>query len=131
MGSDRANMIRTSGADSSRLSISSAPSSSSQGSGTDDIESLGDVYVWGEVWTDVAPSDGQTSTSCSKIDVLIPKPLESDVVLDVNQIVCGSRHVALTTRQGRCLHGARNSVGALVTELMQILVAPSLLSQYQ
>ncbi|XP_062180342.1 PH, RCC1 and FYVE domains-containing protein 1-like [Phragmites australis] len=100
VGSDRANMIRTSGADSSRLSISSAPSSSSQGSGTDDIESLGDVYVWGEVWTDVAPSDGHTSSSCSKIDVLIPKPLESDVVLDVNQVVCGSRHVALTTRQG-------------------------------
>ncbi|KAF8676200.1 hypothetical protein HU200_047071 [Digitaria exilis] len=99
-GSDRANMIRTSGADSTRLSISSAPSSSSQGSGTDDIESLGDVYVWGEVWTDVAPSDGQTSSSCSKVDVLIPKPLESDVVLDVNQIACGSRHVALTTRQG-------------------------------
>jgi len=99
-GSDRANMIRTSGADSTRLSISSAPSSSSQGSGTDDIESLGDVYVWGEVWTDVAPSDGSTSSSCSKVDVLIPKSLESDVVLDVNQIVCGSRHVALTTRQG-------------------------------
>ncbi|KAJ1284972.1 hypothetical protein BS78_03G245700 [Paspalum vaginatum] len=100
VGSDRANMVRTSGADSTRLSISSAPSSSSQGSGTDDIESLGDVYVWGEVWTDVTPSDGYTSSSCSKIDVLIPKPLESDVVLDVNQIVCGSRHVALTTRQG-------------------------------
>ncbi|KAL6615859.1 hypothetical protein ACP70R_038129 [Stipagrostis hirtigluma subsp. patula] len=100
VGSDRANMIRTSGADSSRLSISSAPSASSVGSGTDDIESLGDVYVWGEVWTDVAASDGLTSSSCSKIDVLIPKPLESDVVLDVNQIVCGSRHVALTTRQG-------------------------------
>jgi hypothetical protein len=45
VGSDRANMIRTSAADSSRLSISSAPSSSSQGSGTDDIESLGDIYV--------------------------------------------------------------------------------------
>nr|CAB3478039.1 unnamed protein product [Digitaria exilis] len=72
----------------------------SDGSGTDDIESLGDVYVWGEVWIDVAPSDGQTSSSCSKVDVLIPKPLESDVVLDVNQIACGSRHVALTTRQG-------------------------------
>jgi hypothetical protein len=75
VGSDRANMIRTSAADCSRLSISRAPSSSSQGSGTDDIESLGDVYVWGEVWTDLATSDGQTGASCSKIDVLIPKPL--------------------------------------------------------
>uniref|UniRef100_A0A0D9YDP3 FYVE-type domain-containing protein n=1 Tax=Oryza glumipatula TaxID=40148 RepID=A0A0D9YDP3_9ORYZ len=100
VGFDRLNMIRTSAADSSRVSISSALSSYSQGSGTDDIESLGDVYVWGEVWTDVTPSDGHTSSSCSKVDVLIPKPLESDVVLDVNQIACGSRHVALTTRQG-------------------------------
>uniref|UniRef100_A0A0E0JMX1 FYVE-type domain-containing protein n=1 Tax=Oryza punctata TaxID=4537 RepID=A0A0E0JMX1_ORYPU len=100
VGFDRPNMIRTSAADSSRVSISSALSSYSQGSGTDDIESLGDVYVWGEVWTDVTPSDGHTSSSCSKVDVLIPKPLESDVVLDVNQIACGSRHVALTTRQG-------------------------------
>ncbi|XP_052140478.1 PH, RCC1 and FYVE domains-containing protein 1-like isoform X1 [Oryza glaberrima] len=100
VGFDRLNMIRTSAADSSRVSISSALSSYSQGSGTDDIESLGDVYVWGEVWTDVTPSDGHTSSSCSKVDVLIPKPLESDVVLDVNQIACGTRHVALTTRQG-------------------------------
>lgn len=100
VGSDRANMLRASTGDSSRLSISSAPSSSSQGSGPDDIESLGDVYVWGEVWTDVIPSEGSSNYLCSKADFLIPKPLESDVVLDVQQIACGSRHIALTTRQG-------------------------------
>lgn len=101
VGSDRANMLRVSTGDSSRISISSSiPSSSSQGSGPDDIESLGDVYVWGEVWTDVIPSEGSSNLVCSKTDVLIPKPLESDVVLDVQQISCGSRHIALTTRQG-------------------------------
>uniref|UniRef100_A0A452ZR06 E3 ubiquitin-protein ligase HERC1 n=1 Tax=Aegilops tauschii subsp. strangulata TaxID=200361 RepID=A0A452ZR06_AEGTS len=99
--SDRANMLRVSTGDSSRISISSSiPSSSSQGSGPDDIESLGDVYVWGEVWTDVLPPEGSSNFLCSKTDVLIPKPLESDVVLDVQQISCGSRHIALTTRQG-------------------------------
>uniref|UniRef100_A0A804Q510 Regulator of chromosome condensation (RCC1) family protein n=1 Tax=Zea mays TaxID=4577 RepID=A0A804Q510_MAIZE len=97
--SDRANMLRAS-TDSSRLSISSAPSSSSQGSGQDDIESLGDVYVWGEVWTDMIPAEGSANYLCSKADILIPKPLESDVVLDVQQIACGYRHIALTTRQG-------------------------------
>ncbi|KAJ1263895.1 hypothetical protein BS78_09G221200 [Paspalum vaginatum] len=97
--SDRANMLRAS-TDGSRISISSAPSSSSQSSGQDDIESLGDVYVWGEVWTDVVPAEGSSNYLCSKADILIPKPLESDVVLDVQQIACGSRHIALTTRQG-------------------------------
>ncbi|RCV16720.1 hypothetical protein SETIT_3G160900v2 [Setaria italica] len=100
VGSDRANMLRAS-TDGGRVSISSSvPSSSSQGSGQDDIESLGDVYVWGEVWTDVIPAEGSSNYLCSKADILIPKPLESDVVLDVQQIACGSRHIALTTRQG-------------------------------
>lgn len=47
VGSERANMqLRTSGGDGFRISVSSTPSCSSQGSGPDDIESLGDVYVW-------------------------------------------------------------------------------------
>uniref|UniRef100_A0A0D3GAE3 FYVE-type domain-containing protein n=1 Tax=Oryza barthii TaxID=65489 RepID=A0A0D3GAE3_9ORYZ len=100
VGSDRVNMLRASTGDNSRVSISSAPSSSSQSSGLDDIESLGDVYVWGEVWTEVLPSEGSSNYLCSKTDFLIPKPLESDVVLDVQQIACGSRHIGLTTRQG-------------------------------
>ncbi|KAL6610595.1 hypothetical protein ACP70R_040564 [Stipagrostis hirtigluma subsp. patula] len=99
VGSDRANMLRASIGDSSRLSISSAPSSSSQSSGADDIESLGDVYVWGEVWTDVI-TEGSSNYLFTKADILFPKPLETDVVLDVQQIGCGSRHIALTTRQG-------------------------------
>ncbi|PUZ64956.1 hypothetical protein GQ55_3G184500 [Panicum hallii var. hallii] len=93
-------MLRAS-TDGGRISISSSvPSSSSQSSGQDDIESLGDVYVWGEVWTDAIPTEGSSNYLCSKADILVPKPLESDVVLDVQQIACGSRHIALTTRQG-------------------------------
>ncbi|CAN6341219.1 unnamed protein product [Urochloa humidicola] len=100
VGLDRTNMLRAS-TDGGRVSISSSvPSSSSQGSGQDDIESLGDVYVWGEVLTDVIPAEGSSNYLCSNIDILVPKPLESDVVLDVQQIACGSRHIALTTRQG-------------------------------
>jgi hypothetical protein len=60
----------------------------------------------------VAPSDGQTNSTCSKVDVLIPKPLESDVVLDVVLL--------LLLDKEWCLHGVRNSVGALVMEVMQI-----------
>ncbi|PKA52088.1 Ultraviolet-B receptor UVR8 [Apostasia shenzhenica] len=109
VGSDHANMhLRSSNGDVSRLSISSAPSCSSQGSGPDDIESLGDVYVWGEVW-----NDGTSPDVCVKIDVLLPKPLESNVVLDVHQIACGYRHAALVTRQGEVFTWGEESGGWL------------------
>ncbi|XP_074291010.1 PH, RCC1 and FYVE domains-containing protein 1-like [Silene latifolia] len=89
-----------------RLSVSSTPSCSSTGSGPDDIESLGDVYVWGELWTDSGPYS-------TKTDVLIPKPLESNVVLDVHQIACGVRHVALVTRQGEVFTWGEEAGGRL------------------
>ncbi|CAA2975577.1 PH, RCC1 and FYVE domains-containing 1-like [Olea europaea subsp. europaea] len=101
VGSESANMqIRTSSTDGFRISVSSAPSCSSQGSGPDDIESLGDVYVWGEIWSDGGPIDGNGCTIPIKNEALTPRPLESNVVLDVLQISCGVRHVALVTRQG-------------------------------
>jgi len=87
-----------------RLSVSSTPSCSSQGSGQDDIESLGDVYIWGELWSDGVPDSS---------DALIPKPLESNVVLDVHQIACGVRHVALVTRQGEVFTWGEESGGRL------------------
>lgn len=115
VGSERAKMqLRTStGGDGFRISISSTPSCSSQGSGPDDIESLGDVYVWGEVWSDAVLSDGSTGSNPTKIDVLIPKPLETNVVLDVHQIACGVRHVALVTRQGEVFTWGEESGGRL------------------
>ncbi|KAJ0015109.1 hypothetical protein Pint_19669 [Pistacia integerrima] len=82
VASEHPNMqLRTSGGDGFQISFLSTPNCSSGGSGPDDIESLGDVLT------------------ATKIDVLIPKPLESNVVLDVQQIACGVRHVALVTRQ--------------------------------
>ncbi|KAG6472677.1 PH, RCC1 and FYVE domains-containing protein 1-like [Zingiber officinale] len=111
VGSDHTNMqLRLSNGDGSvRLSVSSAPSSSSQGSGHDDIESLGDVYVWGVVWSDGPVADAL----CSRTDVLIPRSLESDVVLDVHQIACGVRHAALVTRQGEIFAWGEQSGGQL------------------
>ncbi|KAH1235306.1 hypothetical protein AAZV13_09G232900 [Glycine max] len=91
---------RTSIGDGFRVSVSSTPSVSSTGSGPDDIESLGDVYIWGEVWADGVSLDGFSTQAPSTTDVLIPKPLESSVVLDVQQIASGVRHIALVTRQG-------------------------------
>ncbi|KAM0963278.1 hypothetical protein ACFX2J_022183 [Malus domestica] len=114
VGSERANMqLRTSAGDGFRISVSSTPSCSSGGSGPDDIESLGDVYVWGEIWSDGNGPDGSTNSIPTKTNVLIPKPLESNVVLDVQQIACGVRHVALVTRQGEVFTWGEESGGRL------------------
>ncbi|KAH1136118.1 hypothetical protein AAZX31_10G006600 [Glycine max] len=107
--------VRTSCGDGSRVSVSSVSHSSSVGSGLDDIESLGDVYIWGEVWADGNSFDGlgsQLQAFC-KTDVLTPKPLESDVVLDVHQIGPGDRHIALVTRQGEVFTWGEDSGGRL------------------
>ncbi|CAN1256387.1 PH, RCC1 and FYVE domains-containing protein 1 [Linum perenne] len=111
-GSEYANMqLRPSSVDGGfRISVSSGVSSTS--SGPDDIESLGDVYMWGEVWSDGFAHEGPTISPSTRIDVLAPRPLESNVVLDVHQIACGERHVTLVTRQGEIFswgeeHGGR------------------------
>jgi len=86
-----------------RVSVSSAPSSSSQGSGQDDSDALGDVYVWGEgTWDGVLGGsiEKDTNSLVASTDALLPKPLESALVLDVHHIACGVRHAALVTRQG-------------------------------
>ncbi|KAK9931145.1 hypothetical protein M0R45_018439 [Rubus argutus] len=114
VGTERANMqLRTSAGDGFRVSVSSTPSCSSGGSGPDDIESLGDVYVWGEIWSDGNVPDGPANVIPTKTDVLIPKPLESNVVLDVHQIACGVRHIALVTRQGEVFTWGEESGGRL------------------
>lgn len=106
--------LRTSGAaDGFRISISSTPSCSNQNSGHDDIESLGDVFLWGEVWSDVASSDGYMNTFPPKSDVTIPRLLESNVVIDVQQIACGVRHFSLVTKQGEVFTWGEESGGRL------------------
>ncbi|XP_047335805.1 PH, RCC1 and FYVE domains-containing protein 1-like [Impatiens glandulifera] len=108
--SERSNMQgRQSIGDGFRLSVSSNPSISSQGS--DDIESLGDLYVWGEIWCD--NTDGSLSSFPSRNEVLTPRPLESNVVLDVHQIACGARHVGLVTKQGEVFTWGEESGGRL------------------
>ncbi|CAJ2673854.1 unnamed protein product [Trifolium pratense] len=114
VGSDSASMpVRTSVGDCSRISVSSVGYACSVGSGPDDIESLGDVFIWGEVWVDGNSSDGLGSQVPSKTDVHIPKLLESNVVLDVHQIEPGVSHIALVTRQGEVFTWGEDSGGRL------------------
>ncbi|XP_048446211.1 PH, RCC1 and FYVE domains-containing protein 1 isoform X2 [Pyrus x bretschneideri] len=115
--SDLTNMqVKGSGSDAFRVSVSSAPSTSSHGSGQDDCEALGDVYIWGEVICDSVVkvgADKNVNYLSPRSDVLVPRPLESNVVLDVHHIACGVKHAALVTRQGEVFTWGEESGGRL------------------
>ncbi|KAH9329532.1 hypothetical protein KI387_001640, partial [Taxus chinensis] len=99
-----------------RVSVSSALSSSSQGSVQDDYDVLGDVYVWGELIWDGFSENGTHKTgsgSSVKAFTLRPKRLESALVLDVHDIACGGKHAALITRQGELFTWGQESGGCL------------------
>ncbi|KAF8049598.1 hypothetical protein N665_2171s0003 [Sinapis alba] len=111
-----------------RVSVSSAHSTSSHGSGPEDRDALGDVYVWGEVPSDNTVNRADQNASCvgSKSNVLIPKPLESNVVLDVHQIACGVKHAALVSRQGEVFTWGEESGGRLGHGMGKDVIGPQL-----
>ncbi|KAL9357628.1 hypothetical protein Peur_050881 [Populus x canadensis] len=115
VASENTNMqVKGSGSDAFRVSVSSAPSTSSHGSAPDDCDALGDVYIWGEVLCSVkVGADKNTSYLSTRADVLLPRPLESNVVLDVHHIACGVRHAAMVTRQGEVFTWGEESGGRL------------------
>lgn len=86
-----------------RISISSVPSTSSHGSMQEDFDASGDVYIWGEVISDCCTrvsADRNSNPVSARTDILLPKPLESNLLLDIHHVACGVRHAALVTRQG-------------------------------
>uniref|UniRef100_A0A7N0U9V5 Uncharacterized protein n=1 Tax=Kalanchoe fedtschenkoi TaxID=63787 RepID=A0A7N0U9V5_KALFE len=112
-----------------RVSFSSAPSTSSHGSVPDDCDTLGDVYIWGEVISDdFVKVESQTSSSVvsARVDVLLPKPLEANIVLDVHHIACGIRHAAIVTRQGELFTWGEESGGQLGHGVCKDAIQPRL-----
>ncbi|XP_062231978.1 PH, RCC1 and FYVE domains-containing protein 1-like isoform X1 [Phragmites australis] len=101
--------------DAIRVSTSSAPSTSSHGSAQDDYDSSGEVYVWGEVICDNSVRTGSDAVirSTGKTDFLLPKPLESKLVLDVYHVDCGVKHAALVTKNGEVFTWGEESGGRL------------------
>ncbi|KAH8498752.1 hypothetical protein H0E87_017617 [Populus deltoides] len=102
--------------DAFRVSLSSAVSSLSQGSGHDDGGALGDVFIWGEGTGDGVLGGGTHRAGSYfgvKMDSLFPKALESAVVLDVQNIACGGQHAALVTKQGEIFSWGEESGGRL------------------
>ncbi|BAT88758.1 hypothetical protein VIGAN_05236000 [Vigna angularis var. angularis] len=108
--------MKTMPVDAFRVSLSSAVSSSSQGSGHDDGDALGDVFIWGEGTGDAVLGGGSHQVGSDfgvKMDSLLPKALESAVVLDVQNIACGGKHAALVTKQGEIFSWGEESGGRL------------------
>ncbi|GMN41824.1 hypothetical protein TIFTF001_011043 [Ficus carica] len=106
---------RSSAAEVFRVSLSSAVSSSSQGS-CHDFDALGDVFMWGEGIGGGVLGGGVHRVGTSfdtKMDSLLPKALESTVVLDVHGIACGGRHAVLVTRQGEIFSWGEEAGGRL------------------
>lgn len=127
---DHTNMqTKGSGSDAFRVSVSSAPSTSSHGSAPDDCDALGDVYIWGEVICDNLVKVGAEKNAnylTTRADLLLPKPLESNVVLDVHHIACGVRHAALVTRQGEIFTWGEESGGRLGHGVGKDVIQPRL-----
>ncbi|XP_043695915.1 PH, RCC1 and FYVE domains-containing protein 1-like [Telopea speciosissima] len=127
LGPDHANVqVRKSTGDGSRISVSSTSGLSSGGLGPDDIESLGDVYIWGEVWCDRCVPNRSVHHFPSKTDVLTPRPLDLNLVLDVHQVSSGVRHAALVTRQGEIFTWGEESGGRLGHGTDRYLIHPQL-----
>ncbi|KAL5846268.1 hypothetical protein ACOSQ3_009792 [Xanthoceras sorbifolium] len=130
VASDNPNMqVKGSGSDVIRVSVSSAPSTSSHGSAPDDCDALGDVYIWGEVICDNVikiGADKNANYLSTRTDVLLPRPLESSVVLDVHHIACGVRHAALVTRQGEVFSWGEESGGRLGHGVGKDVIQPRL-----
>ncbi|CAM9002313.1 unnamed protein product [Rhodiola kirilowii] len=125
-----ANMqAKNSNSDVLRVSVSSAPSTSSHGSVPDDCDALGDVYMWGEVISDdfvkVEPQSSSNVVS-ARVDVLLPRPLEANIVLDVHHIACGVRHAAIVTRQGELFTWGEESGGQLGHGVCRDIIQPCL-----
>ncbi|XP_050375188.1 PH, RCC1 and FYVE domains-containing protein 1 [Argentina anserina] len=107
---------RSSTSEAFRISLSSAVSSSSQGSYPDDFDALGDVFIWGEGingGTLGGNADRTGSSVAYRMDALLPKALESTMVIDAQGIACGSRHIVLVTRQGETFSWGEESGGRL------------------
>ncbi|KAJ7525724.1 hypothetical protein O6H91_17G063100 [Diphasiastrum complanatum] len=102
--------------DTVRISMSSAVSSSSHGSGQEEGDLLGDVYMWGEGIGEGYLGGGHHKlgvVSGGPMDALLPKLLNYAAKLDIHSIACGGRHAALVTRHGKLFCWGEESGGRL------------------
>ncbi|KAE8665041.1 Regulator of chromosome condensation (RCC1) family with FYVE zinc finger domain isoform 3 [Hibiscus syriacus] len=121
--------VKGPGSDVLCVSVSNAPSTSSHGSTPDDYDALVDVYIWGEVICDsvaMVLADKNTNYLSTRADRLLPRPLESNIVLDIHDVTCGVKHAALVTMQGEVFTGGEESGGRLSHGVGKEVIQPHL-----
>ncbi|ESQ28266.1 hypothetical protein EUTSA_v10018063mg [Eutrema salsugineum] len=111
-----------------RISLSSAVSTSSHGSCHEDFDALGDVFVWGEAISDGVLSGTEKSLNSTTEDALLPKALESTIVLDAQNIACGRCHAVLVTKQGEIFSWGDGTGGKLGHGLEKDAYQPKFIS---
>ncbi|CAI9753869.1 unnamed protein product [Fraxinus pennsylvanica] len=103
--------------DTSRVSFSSAISSScSVESSLEDNVTSSDIFIWGEGTEDGLLGGGVHRIGESvfpRKDTLLPRVLDSTLVLDAQNIACGDEHAVLITRQGEIFSWGVDSGGRL------------------
>ncbi|KAI5683720.1 hypothetical protein M9H77_04948 [Catharanthus roseus] len=102
--------------DTSRISSSSPVSSSSQSSILEDLDTLYDLFLWGEGTGDGLLGGGVLrigESSGATQDAFLPNALESNMVLDIHSVACGSRHAVLVTKQAEVFSWGDGSGGRL------------------
>lgn len=119
--------------DTCKYSISSAVSSSSQGSSFEDLKSLCDVFVWGESIGDGLLGGGMHKSSSSSslmTDSFLPKVLKSHVALDAQSVSCGTNYAVLVTKQGQMYSWGEESGGRLGHGVCSYVPHPKLIDEF-
>ncbi|KAL1210251.1 PH, RCC1 and FYVE domains-containing protein 1 [Cardamine amara subsp. amara] len=117
----------------SKYSVSSAVSSSSQGSTFEDLKSLCDVFVWGESIGEGLLGGGMHksgSSSSLMTDSFLPKVLKSHVALDAHSISCGTNYAVLVTKQGQMYSWGEESGGRLGHGVCTYVPQPKLIDEF-
>ncbi|XP_020692388.1 PH, RCC1 and FYVE domains-containing protein 1 isoform X1 [Dendrobium catenatum] len=89
-------------------------SSSTKTSPPDKGDCLKDVFMWGEgVGVFFGEKSNAFETNGIKVDVLLPKLLESTRVFDLQSISCGEKHVGFVTKEGEVFCWGEGNGGKL------------------
>ncbi|KAG2311508.1 hypothetical protein Bca52824_023065 [Brassica carinata] len=115
--------------------VSSAVSSSSQGSVSEDLKSLCDVFVWGESIGDGLLGGGGSmhkseSSSSLVTETFLPKALKSHVALDAQSVACGTNYAVLVTKQGQMYSWGEESGGRLGHGVCFYVPQPKLIHEF-
>ncbi|ESR43646.1 hypothetical protein CICLE_v10010970mg [Citrus x clementina] len=90
---------------------------------------LKDVMIWGEgvLGGDIGGAvDGSVSQNKTQVDALLPKLLESAVMLDVQNISLGAKHAALVTKEGEVFCWGEGKDGRLGHKVNMDVSCPKL-----